>query len=104
MLTKETVKMAESNDDFVIGFICQKRLSANPSLLHMAPGIQINESGTTMKDSLGQQYTTPEQSILEYKCDVIIVGRAIINSKNPEEAALCYQKLAYDSYLNRLKL
>jgi uridine monophosphate synthetase len=96
--------MAESNDDFVIGFICQKRLSENPALLHMAPGIQINENGSQMKDSLGQQYTTPETSIIDHKCDIIIVGRAIIKSENPAETALRYQKLAYDSYLTRLNL
>jgi len=30
--------MAEENSEFVIGFICQSKLSDNPSLLHMTPG------------------------------------------------------------------
>ena len=94
--------MAESNEDFVMGFICQKKLSPNPTLLHMAPGIQINEGGSQMKDTLGQQYTSPEMSMLENKCDIVIVGRAIINSENPIETAIRYQKVAYDSYLKRL--
>jgi uridine monophosphate synthetase len=96
--------MAEANDDFVIGFISQKRLSDNPALLHMAPGIKIAESGSLMSDTLGQQYTTPEVSIVEHKCDIVIVGRAIISSESPAEEAVRYQKLAYDSYLSRLKL
>ena len=34
----ETVKMAEENSDFVMGFIAQERLSDNPDLLHFTPG------------------------------------------------------------------
>jgi uridine monophosphate synthetase len=69
----------------------------------MAPGIQLNENNSQMKDSLGQQYTTPEMSILDHKCDIVIVGRGIIKHENPVEAAIKYQKLAYDSYLKRLE-
>ena len=32
------VAMAEANDDFVIGYICQSKLSDNPCFLHMSPG------------------------------------------------------------------
>ncbi len=34
----ETVKLAEDHSDFVIGFICQNKISENPALLHIAPG------------------------------------------------------------------
>lgn len=55
-----------------------------------------------MKDNLGQQYTTPEMAIYENKCDLIVVGRGIIKSKDPIEAAMRYQKAAYESYLKRV--
>lgn len=93
--------MAEEHSDFVIGFICQKNLTKNPAFIHIMPGVQFNEN-SNMKDSLGQQYTTPEMAILENKCDVIVVGRGIIKSENPVETAVKYQKVAFDSYLKRL--
>lgn len=98
--TKETVKMAEENSDFVFGFISQKNVSTNPAFIHMAPGIQFNES--KMGDSLGQQYTTPEMSIIDHKCDLIIVGRGIIKSEAPIETAIRYKKSAFDAYLKRI--
>ena len=33
--------MAERNKDFVIGFICQSRLSTDPDLIHMMPGMYM---------------------------------------------------------------
>ena len=32
------MKLAEDNCDFIIGFICQNKISENPALLHIAPG------------------------------------------------------------------
>jgi len=74
--TDAAVQMAESHPDFVIGFICLKKLSDNPALLHMTPGVQLS----TGKDSLGQQYQTPE-SVIAAGSDVIIVGRGILQRK-----------------------
>ena len=37
----ESVKMAESNKDFVIGFICTQKLSDDSSLVHMTPGEEV---------------------------------------------------------------
>lgn len=91
--------MAEENSDFVIGFICQKKLSENPEMLHIMPGVQFCESG----DKLGQQYTSPEKAILSNKCDIIVVGRGITSSENPVQAAIDYKKSSYDSYLKRIK-
>lgn len=95
---KETVKMAEENSDFVLGFISQKNVSTNPAFIHIAPGIQFNSSG----DNLGQQYITPEMSIINNRTDIIVVGRGIIRADNPVESAIKYQKAAYDAYLKRL--
>lgn len=100
---KETVKMAEENSEFVLGFISQRNVSDNPAFIHIAPGIQFRkESGSGMADGLGQQYITPEMSILEHRCDVIVVGRGIIRSDSPVETAIMYKKSAYDAYLKRL--
>ena len=97
--------MAEANADFVIGFICQKKLSKNASLLHMAPGIQIREDDSlSMSDKLGQQYTTPDECIEQNGCDLVIVGRGIMNAKEGvKSAAQRYQQVAYQSYLKRVK-
>lgn len=90
--------MAEENSDFVIGFISQKNVSSNPAFIHMTPGIQMSKKN----DSLGQQYTSPETAILENRCDVIIVGRGIIQNDSPVEAAIKYKKIAYNAYLKRV--
>ena len=35
----ETVQQAESHADFIMGFICRNKLSDNPNLVHMTPGM-----------------------------------------------------------------
>ena len=98
-LILETVKLAEENSDFVIGFICQKKLSQNPTMLHMTPGVQFGQKG----DALGQQYNSPETAIISNKCDIIIVGRGIISSEDPVKTAIEYKQTAFDAYLKRIK-
>lgn len=90
--------MAEENTEFVIGFICQKKLSENPVMIHMMPGVQFGESG----DQLGQQYMSPRTAIVSNKCDVIIVGRGIISSEDPVKTAIDYKQAAYEAYINRI--
>ncbi len=68
----------------------------------MQKGIQINENSSKMSDSLGQQYTTPEQAIIEKKCDIIVVGRGILKAEDRVKAAAKYKQIAYDSYLKRI--
>lgn len=96
--TEATVKMAEDFPDFVLGFVCQSRVSHNPGHIHMTPGVRLDASG----DSLGQQYCDPSSAVVERGADIIIVGRGIVASANPEEAALRYKKAAYDAYLSTL--
>ncbi|EKX38355.1 hypothetical protein GUITHDRAFT_77246 [Guillardia theta CCMP2712] len=86
--TKKTVEMAVARRDFCIGFICTSRLSEDPSMIHMTPGVQLEE-GT---DSLGQRYLTPEVVIGERTSDVIIVGRGIYKASDPAAAALQYKQ------------
>lgn len=98
--TEAAVKLAEQHEDFVIGFIATQRISDRPHFIHMTPGIKISAG----KDALGQQYQTPEQAILERKTDIIIVGRGIYESANPEKEASIYQKAGWQAYLSRTGL
>ncbi|XP_005096073.2 uridine 5'-monophosphate synthase [Aplysia californica] len=96
--TQVTVKIAEENPDFVIGFICLSKLSSNPALLHMTPGVQLKEG----QDALGQRYLTPQEVISNRGSDIIIVGRGIYGASDPTEAARQFQIAGYDAYLARL--
>lgn len=96
--TQKTVQMAMQYPDFVMGFICQRRLSNHPSHIHMMPGIQFASKG----DSLGQQYTTPQEAVLERKVDIIIVGRGITAAPEPVVVAEDYRKAGWDAYRQRV--
>jgi uridine monophosphate synthetase len=91
--TRATVKMAEEHSDFVIGFICLKKLSDNPALIHMTPGVQL----TAGRDTLGQQYQTPE-SVIQAGSDVIIVGRGIYAAEDSKTQAESYRSAGWKAY------
>src|SRR5581483_2348692 len=91
--TDAAVQMAESHADFVIGFICQEKLSDNPAFVHLTPGVQLSKG----KDSLGQQYQTPE-SVIHAGTDVIIVGRGIYGAKDPKFEAQIYRNAGWQAY------
>lgn len=92
--TKAAVSMAERNKDFVIGFICQSKLTNDPDLIHMMPGVQMNAG----RDNLGQQYTSPEKAIQSHGADIIIVGRGITKAMDPVATAQQYQIAGYKAY------
>ncbi|OGT55952.1 MAG: orotidine 5'-phosphate decarboxylase [Gammaproteobacteria bacterium RIFCSPHIGHO2_12_FULL_42_10] len=92
----QALKMAEAHRDFVIGFVSQHRLSDDPGFLYFTPGIKFEEGG----DALGQQYHTPESAIIEKGADVIIVGRDIINAKDPLARAKIYRERGWQAYLS----
>lgn len=92
--TEQTVKLAEKFKEFVIGFIAQRKLSDNPTWIYLTPGIQFSEKG----DAHGQQYVTPEKAITENGTDVIIVGRGIIQAKDPLLAAKKYRAAGWEAY------
>jgi len=98
--TKQTVEMAEEFSDFVCGFISTSKVSNNPSHLHFTPGVKL-EPGC---DSLGQQYVTPTEAILNRGSDIIIVGRGIIHSTNRKTAAKSFRDAAWSAYLSRCNL
>jgi orotidine-5'-phosphate decarboxylase len=54
----------------------------------------LNNTG----DQLGQQYVTPRQAIDERGADILIVGRAILDSINRVKTAEEYQQEGYRVY------
>nr|AFR33965.1 orotidine 5'-monophosphate decarboxylase enzyme [Ganoderma lucidum]AFR33966.1 orotidine 5'-monophosphate decarboxylase enzyme [Ganoderma lucidum] len=90
--TEEAVRMARANRDFVIGFIAQQRMdsvglregesSPDEDFLILTPGVGLDTRG----DSMGQQYRTPREVVIESNCDVIIVGRGVYGNDNGTNA------------------
>jgi len=97
--TQTAIEWAKKHRDFVIGFICQQKLTEDPEFLHLTPGVKRCASS----DALGQQYNTPNKVIRESKSDIIIVGRGIFQAKNPAEEARIYRQEGWDAYQDVLQ-
>lgn len=96
---QKTLEMARAYPDFVCGFIAQRRLeNQNPNLLYLTPGVHLEKTG----DNLGQQYRTPGEAILRDGCDIIIVGRGVVNASCPKTSALLYKEAGWHAWLARL--
>ncbi len=93
--TQTTVELAEKYSDFVMGFIAQEKLSENPNLITMTPGVKFTQGS----DNLSQNYNTPDHVIGKKHSDIIIVGRGIYADKNPQLIAHQYQEAAWNEYL-----
>ena len=91
-----TLDMAMEHQEFVIGFITQRRIGTNPCFVHMTPGVNLADKG----DVLGQSYHTPE-SVIGKGCDVIIVGRGITHAPSPLAAAQQYRQAGWEAYRKR---
>ncbi|MDR3492068.1 MAG: orotidine-5'-phosphate decarboxylase [Gammaproteobacteria bacterium] len=98
--TAETVQMASQYSDFVIGFICQHKLTENPTFIHFTPGIKFSGG----EDAQGQQYRTPHQAIVEAGIDIIIVGRGIYTATSIQHEAKKYQEAGWEAYLQKMSL
>jgi len=94
----QTVQMALNRRDFCMGFICTSRLCEDAGMVHMTPGVQLQE-GT---DKLGQRYLTPDVVIRERESDIIIVGRGVYKADDPAKAAAEYQRKGWEAYTARL--
>lgn len=98
--TKEAVSLAESYQDIVAGFVCQSSgIVTLPGLIQLTPGVKFSAGN----DALGQQYVTPETAILEKGADIVVVGRGIIESSVPKDAAVKIQEILWASYEKRVK-
>ncbi len=97
--TEKTLEMARRHRDFVIGFVASRRLSSieNEDFITFTPGVQLSSG----KDTLGQQYRTPEIVIMQGS-DCIIVGRGIYEAGDPVSAAKLYRDAGWSAYLKRI--
>ena len=89
---KEVLRMADQHCDFVCGFIAPGLVKTRPSFLNFHPGVNLNLKG----DSFGQSYRTPE-SMQNALVDSFIVGRGILQAKNPQLATIDYQKRCWQA-------
>ena len=116
--TLQCVAAARSHMDFVLGFFSQRNLNsqvAGDEFLSMTPGVSLpptrqkdddddDDEGplTARGDGKGQQYRTPREVILNDGCDVIIVGRGILNARDPGKEAERYRKASWGAYEERI--
>ncbi|PIT86371.1 MAG: orotidine-5'-phosphate decarboxylase [Candidatus Magasanikbacteria bacterium CG10_big_fil_rev_8_21_14_0_10_43_6] len=96
--TQKTLDMAHAHKNFVIGFVAMKKLTDDPTFIHMTPGVKL-EVGT---DALGQRYNTPDMVITTEESDIIIVGRGITEAENIPLAAKQYRNAGWAAYQKRL--
>jgi uridine monophosphate synthetase len=100
--TRSVFEMGEKFHKYVSGYICHstncnelrrlKNKIPNGQLM-LTPGVNL-VSGS---DSTGQQYITVEDA-MKSGADCIIVGRSIINAKNPSEKAKEFKDRAWKIY------
>lgn len=107
--TRACVEAARENTKFVMGFVAQENLNSQPSddFLHMTPGCQLppegeEENGTVQGDGKGQQYNTPQKLVGLKGTDIVIVGRGILKSADPQSEAERYRSRAWKAYLTRI--
>lgn len=109
--TADAVRMARAHRDFVIGFIAMRRMDGvgaqageaveDEDFLILTPGVGLDVKG----DSMGQQYRTPREVVLESGCDVIIVGRGIYGKGSDAEVreqAERYRREGWAAYEGRV--
>jgi orotidine-5'-phosphate decarboxylase len=101
-LAKLALETAEKYNDFVCGFITQRRLRSEPQesddqFIYFTPGVHIS----TDKDNAGQTYRSPQQ-VVEEGSDVIIVGRGISGAEDPSQAAILYKEAGWAAYVKRM--
>ncbi|XP_013379530.1 uridine 5'-monophosphate synthase isoform X1 [Lingula anatina] len=92
------MNMAEKHKDFIIGFQCRSKLSADPAIVHMVHGVKL-EGGSS---DLVQHYLTPAEAIGSKGLDILVVGSGILQAPDPLQAAQMYQKAGYDAYLDNV--
>lgn len=103
--TRKVIEMGKNNEHCVSGFIGHGRNEDDlkrfknkipPNFLLLMPGVKLEAKS----DTLGQSYVTPDMAVRN-GADCIIVGRGIINSKDPKDTAKRYRETAYNEYLKR---
>ena len=67
--------------DNIIGIVCQNKMTETK--LNIVPGISLNNK----KDNKGQTYHTPQEKKF---ADILVIGRSIYKSENPQNEILKY--------------
>lgn len=100
--TKQTVEIAKTDKEFVIGFIAQRDMGGSDEgfdWLVMTPGVGLDDKG----DALGQQYRTVSE-VVATGTDIIIVGRGLIGKgRDPVVEGERYRKAGWEAYEERIK-
>ena len=106
--TAACVDEARSHNDFVLGFISQTSLNTKPvdAFLSFTPGVSLPPEGEVgggwKGDGLGQQYRTPKTVVAEEGCDIVIVGRGILEARDRRREAERYRREAWKAYEGRV--
>ncbi|CAH6722604.1 orotidine 5'-phosphate decarboxylase [[Candida] jaroonii] len=98
--TKQTVEIAKSDKEFVIGFIAQKDMGGQDEgfdWIIMTPGVGLDDKG----DALGQQYRTVNE-VISTGTDIIIVGRGLFGKgRDPTVEGQRYRDAGWNAYLTK---
>ena len=105
--TSECVRIARQHSEFVMGFIAQESLNrqAGDNFITITPGVQLpppGQEGKKVEGTQGQQYNSPRSVIFEKGCDVVIVGRGILNATDRRAEAERYRREAWKAYEERI--
>lgn len=99
--TEETVDIAKTDKDFVIGFIAQRHMGGQDEgfdWIIMTPGVGLDDKG----DSLGQQYRTVNE-VVSTGTDIIIVGRGLFGKgRDPQVEGERYRSAGWNAYLKKI--
>lgn len=96
--TEAAVAMASAYPETVCGFIALRKLSQDPGLIHMTPGVKLLPG----QDALGQRYRTVDEILIKNQSDIIIVGREITESAQPLKQAMEYRDRGWAAYQTRI--
>lgn len=98
--TKSTIELGAKYRELTTGIVCQSPLFLDYyGWIQLTPGVQLNATG----DSLQQQYDTPENAVIHRGADIVVVGRGITQSMNPEIEALKYKEASWNAYIKRVQ-
>lgn len=97
--TRQTIEIANSDPEFVIGFIAQRQIEGRDWVV-MTPGVGLDDKG----DALGQQYRSVEEVIVGSGSDIIIVGRGLFkDGRDPAAEGKRYRDAGWEAYLKRIE-
>lgn len=98
--TRETVEIAKTDREFVVGFIAQRDMGGRDEgfdWLVMTPGVGLDDRG----DGLGQQYRGVAE-VVAAGTDVIIVGRGLFGKgRDPDAEGRRYREAGWRAYQER---